>query len=623
MLPVLYHEYDEEAVATELSAMWSRFFSRWTERNTRMSRIVRVVTGDWGIKAEDDMPLDNGTPNLIQVAMEDTAESASLAPTVRGTPTKQTAGAKDAALTMEKLGQSYLESSEIHLLNINTLLNLCAYGMFAWVLVNDPRRGPRIEWRDARTCYPEPDFSSLGTTSKCFFARDLFVTQMPPEWEAKMRDHYDVRYGSRGSVSMTKIIDQTVTLVEYYDNSCTIVAAVYDAGRQPYALTALRSEQSPTHVSVILEVQENKIGVCPVVIGQRPTIDGEPRGQFDQVIDVLRAHARLQGLVLDYSDQMVYADTWFKDVIGDLPTGGGGLIELGPNGAIGRVPPATSSLSVYNEMAQLLDAVHLGGRWPKSRMGDIDQAIASAKFIESTVGVMNQVIRTCHLILKPAMERALTIMAQMDKTYGPETRSVNGIHKNQQYVVDRKRSEIDMSVVYRVEYGLGLGRDPAQSMVLGIQAAQSEIVSWEFVQENIEGITDVALERSRIDTQKFRELLLAQLAMDAQQGALPPASLIMMMEDREKGKSLTEVYKKHVLKPKEEQQEQMLTSGLTGGSMMPGMPPAPGGMAPPGAPSPEDLFGGLLGGGEPPESIGRLSTPAGGPGSFAGTQSSS
>ncbi len=96
-----------------------------------------------------------------------------------------------------------------------------------------------------------------------------------------------------------------------------------------------------------------------------------------------------------------------------------------------------------------------------------------------------------------------------------------------------------------------------------------------------------------------------------------------MMKDREQGKSLADVYEKYVLKPKEAEQAQMLTSGLTGGSMMPGMPPAPGGMAPPGAPSPEDLFGVIMGGGAPPESIGRLSTPAGGPGSFAGTQSSS
>lgn len=617
--------YDEEELSCQLSALWSRFQMRWTRRNDRMNKIDRVVTGDWGITAEDDMPLENGTPNIIQVALEDTAESASLAPTVRGTPTKQTAGAKESALMMEKLGQSYLEASEIHLLNIKTLLNLGAYGLFTWVIVNDPAKGPRIRWRDPRTAFPEPDFSSLGATKKCIFAEELYVTQLPDPWREKMEAHYADRYSkSRNTAQLKQLIDQAVTLVEYYDDTCTIVAAVYDASRQPYTVSPGQSQNNPTYISVILEVVENEIGVCPVIIGQRPTLDGEPRGQFDQVIDVLRAHARLQGLVLDYSDQMVYADTWYKDVIGDLPTGGGGLIELGPQGDIGRVPPATSSMSVYNEMAQLLDAVHLGGRWPKSRMGDIDQAIASAKFIESTVGVMNQVIRTCHLILKPAMERALTILAQMDKTYGPADRNVNGIHKNQSFTASRKRDDIDLSVVFRVEYGLGLGRDPAQSMVLGIQAAQSDIVSWEFVQENIEGVTDVALERSRIDTQKLRELLLGKLAMDAQQGGLADAAIIGMMEDREKGKSLIEVYKKHVMKPKEEQAAQSLTSGLTGEMMMPGaVPPGPPGMAPPAAPPPEELFA-ALGGGGGPESIGRLSTPAGPPGAgFAGTQSKS
>src|SRR3546814_16478384 len=44
----------------------------------------------------------------------------------------------------------------------------------------------------------------------------------------------------------------------------------------------------------------------------------------------------------------------------------------------------------------------------------------------------------------------------------------------------------------RVDYGMGLGHDPASAMVLGIQAHQSGFVSREFVQENFEGITNVA-----------------------------------------------------------------------------------------------------------------------------------
>ena len=90
-----------EDLERNVSRGWQKYFERWANRNARMSKIDRVVTGDWGIRAEDDMPLENGTPNIIHVALEDTAEAASLAPTVRATPTKKTAGAKESALLME------------------------------------------------------------------------------------------------------------------------------------------------------------------------------------------------------------------------------------------------------------------------------------------------------------------------------------------------------------------------------------------------------------------------------------------------------------------------------------------------------------------------------------------
>jgi len=129
-------------------------------------------------------------------------------------------------------------------------------------------------------------------------------------------------------------------------------------------------------------------------------LDGEFRGQFDQVVGLLEAHIRLMSMVLDYADQAVYSDIYVKDLIGEMPYGGGAYIELGPQGAIGRVPPAVSSLNVQADMAQLMDGIHLGGRWPKSRPGEIDQAIASAKFLESSVGMMNTAIRTYHQILQ-------------------------------------------------------------------------------------------------------------------------------------------------------------------------------------------------------------------------------
>ena len=171
-------------------------------------------------------------------------------------------------------------------------------------------------------------------------------------------------------------------------------------------------------------------------------------------------------------------DIFVKDLIGEMPYGGGAYIELGPQGAIGRVPPAVSSLNVQADMAQLMDGIHLGGRWPKSRPGEIDQAIASAKFLESSVGMMNTAIRTYHQILQSKLEKALRIACMVDKEYFPGEKTAGGILRNQEFLEEyNPAKDIDMDNRLRVEYGLGMGRDPAQSAVLHIQYSQNEFVS--------------------------------------------------------------------------------------------------------------------------------------------------
>lgn len=160
---------------------------------------------------------------------------------------------------------------------------------------------------------------------------------------------------------------------------------------------------------------------------------------------------------------------------------------------------------------------------------------------------------------------------------------------------------------------------------MGIQAAQAGIVSLEFVQENFEGIEDVQLEKIRVDIQAIRDIMFADILEGTKTGAVPKSALPAILRDRQNGKLIADIYEKYIAKPAEEAEAQMLTSGLTGQSMMPGTPPPmQGGMVPP-APPPEELLGALAGamggpgGGEPPQTINRTSVPTG-PGSFSGVQ---
>jgi len=569
------------------SACWTRYHERWGERNQRMERIERAARGEWSIRLPDDKPVEEShSPNLILTALEDTAEAASLIPSVRIKPSGTTDASKKVAGKMEKIGTSYLEGSEIELLTIRSLMNLSGFGMFAWVVTKKPGEPPRIQWRDPRTCFPEPTEGFLGVTNRCFFARDLYLTQLDPVWQEK----FCSAVIGRGT-NPNYFMDHAVTLIEYYDPDETIIAGVYDSNIVE-GHNRLQPSEPPQWVSIILERTENESKQSPVVIGQRVTFDGEPRGQFDQVIGVMEAHIRLMRLTLDYADQSVYSDMWVKDVIGRVPMGGGSLITLGPNGEIGRVPPAVSSITVHQEMQQLVEGLHLGGRWPKTRPGDIDQSNISSKAMESAVGMLNTVIRTYHLLMRRALKQAQRVMFKMDHQSG-EKRLMAGVFKNQSYQIDvDTKKDIDISADIDVTYGLGLGHDPSSSMVMGIQASQAGIVSLEFVQENFEGIEDVQLEKVRVDAQDFIGMMKAELLAGVQGGTVPKGALSKMLRGRLNGETIQDLFDKFVAKPEEEMRESMMMSGLTGGMVPPGPAPQQGGMVPP-APPPEELFAAL------------------------------
>jgi hypothetical protein len=547
-----------------------------------MALMDDAVRGDYKQVDPDADGVISRSPNFIQVAMEDTAEASSLVPTLRVIPWKATATVKTAAIAMEKIGAGYLDTSKVELLLTDSVQDCEAFGLAAWVVWPDAEQEmPIIEKRDPRLCYPEPGFRPGDTTRRCMFARHVKYTQLPDDFQTKLKQF--VYSNTAGSASQILWNDINVTLIEWFDEDEYSTFALYNS---QIGLSGIGKAGS--YIPVELDRQPNITGVCPVVIPARTSLDGEFRGQFDQVIGIVAGHVRLTALIMDYADQAVYSDIWVKDLIGDMPYGGGAYIELGPNGAIGRVPPAVSSLDVQRDLQALQDSFHLGARWPKSRPGQVDQSIASAKFVEATVGTMNTAIRKYHMIMRRALEQALRICFHTDVKYFPGTKTAAGVLRNQEFIFEYDTSTIDLKNRVRVEYGLGLGRDPSQSAVLNIQYEGSGLISKEFVQENIEGLTDVEREKRRIDVQQLRDMAYAMLLQGLQSGQIPHSALIAIAEAREGGEDIFALYKKYVVEPQASQAASAIPSGLGAGLQPPGppgQPPVPG--APPGAPGPQ------------------------------------
>ena len=150
---------------------------------------------------------------------------------------------------------------------------------------------------------------------------------------------------------------------------------------------------------------------------------------------------------------------------------------------------------------------------------------------------------------------------------------MTGVLRNQEFIEEYDTADIELDNKVMAEYGLGLGRDPAQAAVLMLQYASNDFISQEFVQENIDGVTDVAREQARIDGQKFRDMMLAKLLEGVQTGTIPDAALIEIAKARQNGEPLVELFEKYVVAPQQEQMAGGIPNGLGGGMLAPGITP--------------------------------------------------
>lgn len=606
--------------------LWQHFVERQIERDQRMDNIAAVVRGDWTVVDVDDSQLKPKSPNIIQVGLEDTAASAAMIPTVRVAPSKS--GDKKSegrAAKMEQLGASYFDRAGGKLFFQSSSIGVGAYGFACWNVTNDGDKGKvgsSIEWRDPVSCYPEPDVNVLGVASRMFFAREMFLSQLPARYQDVFTAHClsrDAGYDGR------HFENHGVTMLEYSDCERVTIGIAFDAATVPRMGDQGRTQYGQAQwVSVIVEDYPNAAGMCRGIYGQMPTLDGAPRGQYDQVIPVLHAHIRLVAAALEHANQSVYNELVVVDPLSsDIPQGPGAVIELGSNGKAFRLPPATVSFSFFEETQRLLDAVHVGARFPKARPGQLDQSQGSGKLMESMLGVQNAVIASHHSVFERMGAQALRVAFELDKAEGPK-RTVAGTLRNQQYQLDFERDDIELEARTSVEYGLGFGRDVQSSAVLAIQLKGADIISLEDAQENYPGIVDVARTRSRILGEKIDAQILVKMLQGVQQGTLDDEALVKMRREVSAGGLLVDVFYEFVVKPQAKAKEGMLTSGLDGSQMMPGAPPGADGATPPTPPDPASILAGLAGGAPPPGGGAptpgsRLSVPLGN-GSFANSQ---
>ena len=485
------------------------------ERDARMRAVALVRTGRADMVFGGLFPSDWPKPvvaNFVDVVARDTAEMVGVLPTLTA--------AGDSVLDESKRSRQDKLSRIINYLAYSSRLGtnlvqaadrMVTYGFVPFrVEANYDDQRPHLHVDDSMNTYYEKDrWGNVTCYAKVFNRRVSELIAMFPEHRA----HLDKTTGYNNEN------DSILDVVKYYDKDKSMLFV-------------------PRRDGLILTQYANTIGRIPVAIAEIPTLDGETRGQFDDVLWVFAAKAQLALLSLEATTKAVQAPIALPQDVQEFAFGPDAILRSQSPEKIRRVGlELPQSAMIENRV--LDEELRFGARFPEARAGQIDASVVTGRGVQALMGGFDTRIKTAQAMLGSALSDALSMALEMDETIWGDVEkkvhaSVNGSPYELKYTPSK---DIKGSYTVTQEYGVMAGLDPNRALVWGLQALGANLISKSFLRRNLPVNMNVSEEEKVIDVEKLREAALASIQSYAQ--TLPqvaangqdPAQIIKVLAD--------------------------------------------------------------------------------------------
>lgn len=303
----------------------------------------------------------------------------------------------------------------------------------------------------------------------------------------------------------------------------------------------------PEREGLVLRRTEHRFGRPPVVIAERPKWDEHGRGQFDDVMWVWLARARMAVYGLEAADKAVRAPLAVPDDVTQISFGADAIIRTNSPDKVRRVPIELPQSSLIE--SQLLDKeIADGTRSPQARRGDIDASVVTGRGVEALTAIFSTQILTAQDVVGDCLRRAIEMAFEMDEAYWPEvTKTVNGVASGAPFK-ETYRASKDIAGDYScsVTYGMTAGMDPNRAIVFLLQLRADQAIDRDTMQRMLPFDVDVDDLQRRVDIEQITDAmkqgvfaLLANAPMMSQQGVDPLQTLqraAAIVKDIETGK---------------------------------------------------------------------------------------
>lgn len=560
----------------EVAAKASRLQTRYAARDQRMRDVLSVRQGDISkvypsmFSEEYPKPL---VANFVDVAARDLAEVMAPLPSFNCSATNMVSdSARKAADTRTRIANYYVTTSELQIQMYQGADWFNTYGMLpALVEMDYENNTPKIRLLNPFGVYPEIDR----------FGRTISLTQVIASDAESLAAQFPEFAGQILKRDWTSQNSPYLSVIRYHDKDQDLIFL-------------------PERNNLILANTPNPVGRCLARVAVRSSLDGEARGQFDDVLAVQLARARFAVLQIQAAEKSIQAPIAIPQDVQELALGPDSIMRSANPQAIRRVPLELPN-GVFTESGVLERELRLGARYPEVRSGNLDASIITGRGVQALQAGFDTQVRAAQAQFARLFTELVSACFEVDeKIFSNVTKTIKGTDDGTPYSMKYIPSR-DIKGEYGVDvrYGIMSGMDPNRAIIALLQMRSDKLVSRDYVRREIPMELNVTQEEQRVDIEEMRDSLRVALAQYAQ--AIPalaaqgqdPTQIISriaeVIKGRQKGLQIETIIEE-AFAPEEQPEmmaQQMSPAGAAPASASQPLPETPGGAAPAGAQRPD------------------------------------
>jgi len=461
---------------------------RNSERDSRNLDVLAVRKGKISEVYPDFFPdgVDaNVVANFIDIVARDLSEVMAPLPAVNCSAANAVNDrARSFADKRTRIAANYFQHSDLAVQMYSGADWYITFGFVPFIIeLDEESKMPRIRVENPVGAYPEFDRYGrcVAFAKRYMMTLGELVTQFP-EYDSMLL----------GPMGYKQDLNAQVELIRYYDKDQSVIYI-------------------PSKDNLVLSKAANPIGKMMVVIARKPSIDGELRGQFDDVLGIQLLRNRFALLAMEAAEKSVQAPIVLPQDVQELQLGGDAVIRTANPAGVRRVE-LTLPQGAFTEQQLLNQELRVGARYPEGRTGNIDASIVTGQGVQALMGAFDTQVKSAQAIFAASLRDVISICFEVDEKIFPDEKTIRGVDAGSPYEITYKPSkDIKSDYSADVRYGMLAGLNPAQGLIFMLQALGGGLISKDMAMRELPFTVNVTQELEKIEIEKMRDSLLGSI----------------------------------------------------------------------------------------------------------------